>query len=103
MQAVAGVVCFAQAIFYYRDHFPEHPVLVARDLGRTCKTLMGEIGVSKELRDRIQNHALQDVSSKHYDRYDYLVEKRRALEKWENRVNNVVQATSNVVNLFQRG
>ena len=64
---------------------------------------MGEIGVSKELRDRIQNHALQDVSSKHYDRYDYLVEKRRALEQWENRVNHVEQATSNVVNLFQRG
>jgi len=25
---------------------------------------MSEIGVSKELRDRVQNHALQDVSSK---------------------------------------
>ena len=94
---------FAQAIIYYREHFPDHPVFVARDLRRTCKTLMGEIGVSKELRDRIQNHALQDVSSKHYDRYDYLVEKRRALEQLENRVNNVEQATSNVVNLFQRG
>jgi len=94
---------FAQAIIYYREHFPDHPVFVARDLRRTCKTLMGEIGVSKELRDRIQNHALQDVSSKHYDRYDYLVEKRRALEQWENRVNHVELATSNVVNLFQRG
>jgi integrase len=94
---------FAQAIIYYREHFPDNLVFVARDLRRTCKTLMGEIGVSKELRDRIQNHALQDVSSKHYDRYDYLVEKRRALEQWENRVNHVEQATSNVVNLFQRG
>lgn len=94
---------FAQAIIYYREHFSDNPVFVARDLRRTCKTLMGEIGISKELRDRIQNHALQDVSSKHYDRYDYLVEKRRALEQWENRVNHVKQATSNVVNLFQRG
>ena len=61
---------------------------------------MGEIGVSKELRDRIQNHALQDVSSKHYDRYDYLSEKRKALELWERRINKIEQPQSNVINLF---
>ncbi len=44
---------------------------------------MGEAGISKEIRDRIQNHALNDVSSKHYDRYDYVTEKRKALEVWE--------------------
>ncbi len=94
---------FAQAIIYYREHFPDYPVFVARDLRRTCKTLMGEIGVSKELRDRIQNHALQDVSSKHSDRYDYLTEKRRALETWEDRVNNYQRHQENkVVNLFGR-
>jgi hypothetical protein len=27
-------------------------------------------------------HALQDVSSKHYDRYDYLPEKRQAMQTW---------------------
>lgn len=54
-----------------------------RDLRRTVKTRMGEIGIEKGIRDRIQNHALTDVSSKHYDRYDYLQEKRVALEKWE--------------------
>lgn len=56
--------------------------------------------VSKGLLDRIQNHALQDVSSKHYDRYDYLREKRKALELWERRVNKAEQTTSNVVNIF---
>ncbi|EEQ8730586.1 integrase, partial [Escherichia coli] len=41
--------------------------------------------------------------SKHYDRYDYLPEKRRALEIWEDRVNNYQQQTgNNVVNLFGR-
>ncbi|HFQ9533056.1 TPA: integrase, partial [Escherichia coli] len=40
---------------------------------------------------------------KHYDRYDYLPEKRRALEIWEDRVNNHQQQTgNNVVNLFGR-
>lgn len=54
-----------------------------RDLRRTVKTRMGEIGIEKSIRDRIQNHALNDVSSKHYDRYDYLQEKRAALLVWE--------------------
>jgi integrase len=55
-----------------------------RDLRRTVKTRMGEIGIEKSIRDRIQNHALTDVSPKHYDRYDYLPEKRAAILKWEN-------------------
>ena len=55
---------------------------IARDLRRTFKTLAGKAGVSKELRDRIQNHALKDVSTKHYDRYDYLTEKRDGLKVW---------------------
>lgn len=56
---------------------------VPRDIRRTAKTLMGEIGISKEIRDKLQNHSLQDVSSKHYDRYDYMKEKREAIEIWE--------------------
>lgn len=59
---------------------------VPRDIRRTVKTLAGDAGLTKEIRDRIQNHALNDVSSKHYDRYDYMTEKRRALEQWESRL-----------------
>jgi integrase len=58
------------------------PKLTPRDLRRTVKSRMGEIGISKDIRDRLQNHALHDVSSKHYDRYDYLAEKRTAINKW---------------------
>ena len=89
---------FAQAIGYYREQFPDFPYFVARDIRRTCKTLMGELGISKELRDRIQNHAFQDVSSKHYDRYDYLSEKRVALEKWEAKLNGTM-SYDNVIHL----
>ncbi|WP_236200739.1 tyrosine-type recombinase/integrase [Pseudomonas pseudonitroreducens] len=53
-----------------------------RDLRRTCKTLMGVAGISKDTRDRIQGHAFNDVSSKHYDRYDYFKEKREGLRAW---------------------
>ncbi|KAL0630317.1 hypothetical protein Q9L58_010836, partial [Maublancomyces gigas] len=31
-----------------------------RDIRRTCKTLMGVAGISKEIRDRIQGHAFSD-------------------------------------------
>lgn len=55
----------------------------AADMRRTWKTRAGEAGLSKDARDRVQNHALTDVSSQHYDRYDYLAEKRDALETWE--------------------
>jgi hypothetical protein len=58
---------------------------------------MGELGISKSIRDRLQNHALQDVSSKHYDRYEYMPEKRIALESWERQLNNA--AVSNVIAL----
>lgn len=56
---------------------------VARDLRRTWKTLAGRAGVSKEVRDRIQNHTQSDVSSRHYDRYNYIVEKRAGMATWE--------------------
>nr|WP_256212261.1 site-specific integrase [Nitrosomonas communis] len=53
-----------------------------RDLRRTFKTLTDKAGISKEIRDRLQNHSLQDVSSLHYDKYDYLKEKRAAMNIW---------------------
>lgn len=64
----------------HRDKFTGPFTL--RDLRRTCKTLMGVAGLDKQLRDRIQGHAFNDVSAKHYDRYDYLREKREGLERW---------------------
>ncbi|MFK3970172.1 tyrosine-type recombinase/integrase [Pseudomonas sp. NPDC087358] len=62
------------------DKFSEPFTL--RDIRRTCKTLMGVAGLSKELRDRIQGHAFGDVSSKHYDRHDYFKEKQEGLLRW---------------------
>lgn len=88
---------FSKAISRYREAYPELKSFVARDIRRTCKTLMGALGISKELRDRLQNHALNDVSSKHYDRYSYLPEKRHALEVWEATLNEVTQ--DNVIRL----
>ncbi|CUA87665.1 tyrosine-type recombinase/integrase [Pseudidiomarina woesei] len=54
-----------------------------RDIRRTCKTLMTRHNFStKEIRDRLHNHALDDVSNKHYNRHDYRVEKESLLIDW---------------------
>jgi integrase len=63
---------------------------VPRDLRRTFKTLTGKAGIPKEVRDRLQNHALTDVSSLHYDKYDYLKEKREAMDIWNDYLENIL-------------
>lgn len=69
------------------------PFVTNRDLRRTWKTLAGKAGVSKEIRDRIQNHALQDVSSKSYDRWSYMPEKRAGMKTWNNYVTSLLSRT----------
>ena len=54
-----------------------------RDFRRTWKTEAGAAGVPKDIRDRIQNHALTDVGTRYYDRWSYMPEKRAAMVLWE--------------------
>jgi len=99
---------FIIVIYKFLRANPGFPPFNARDLRRTWKTLAGEAGISKEMRDKLQNHAQRgDVSSRHYDRYDYLVEKRAAMEKWsaylglviEGKVDEIGARTDNVVQI----
>jgi integrase len=53
-----------------------------RDLRRTWKTQAGAAGVTKTDRDLIQNHRAGDVSGRHYDRWEYMPEKRAAVDRW---------------------
>ena len=53
-----------------------------RDLRRTFKTIAGSMRISLEMRNRLQGHALTDVGSVHYDRYEYLNEKQDAMKCW---------------------
>jgi integrase len=64
----------------YRRTGVEH--FVPRDIRRTWKTLAGKAGLTKVERDLIQCHSIGDVSSRHYDRYEYVNEKRQAMERW---------------------
>jgi len=58
------------------------PAFTTRDLRRTFKTLCGQLSLSKEIRDRVQSHKVQDTSSQNYDRFDYADQKRQCLEAW---------------------
>ena len=56
----------------------------AGDFRRTWKTLAGVAGVPKYVRDLLQNHLVgSSVSSKHYDRYEAMPEKRAGVAQWE--------------------
>ena len=75
---------------------------ITRDIRRTWKTLAGKAGIDKQLRDRIQNHALRDVSSKHYDRYDYVKEKRHGLKVWNDYLDLVINPRKKVTHISKK-
>lgn len=80
----------------------EPRLIQVRDLRRTAETMMAAMGISKDLRAQIQSHGLGGVQDRHYDRHDYMQEKRRALEAWEARLNELAErkpAASNVKKL----
>jgi integrase len=67
-----------------------------RDLRRTWKTISGMAGIDKSIRDKIQNHSDKDISSIHYDRHDYLKEKRAAIEVWNDYLKNILEGKPTV-------
>ncbi|MDX6915681.1 integrase arm-type DNA-binding domain-containing protein [Pectobacterium carotovorum] len=68
----------------------EFSAFTPRDIRRTFKTLAGDMGISSELRDIVQNHKRPGVSRKHYDRYDYLKEKREVIALWEEKLKSLL-------------
>ena len=84
---------------------PGFTKFIPKDIRRTVKSRMGEIGISKDIRDRLQNHALHDVSSKHYDRFDYLQPKKDAIEIWNEWLVNTINGEkpkSNIIDITTR-
>ena len=53
------------------------------DFRRTIETKLASLGVSKDHRAQLQSHGLSGVQNKHYDRHDYMPEKRDVLILWE--------------------
>ncbi|MGA7538217.1 MAG: hypothetical protein WBW93_05570 [Steroidobacteraceae bacterium] len=53
-----------------------------RDLRRTAETMLASLGLSGDVRAQLQSHGLGGVQMRHYDRHDYALEKRAAVELW---------------------
>lgn len=53
-----------------------------RDLRRTAETMFAALKVSRDIRAQLLSHGLGGVQNRHYDRHDYALEKRQALERW---------------------
>ena len=60
------------------------------DFRRTLATGLAALGLPREDRLAVLAHAQDDVHAAHYDRYDRLAEKRRALEAWEAHVADLI-------------
>lgn len=77
------------------EHFTVH------DLRRTCRSLLASIGIPSHIAERCLNHKLKGVEGI-YNRYDYLDERREALEKLAGILAPIVDGQPNVVPLISR-
>jgi integrase len=76
---------------------------VNHDLRRTMRTGLSKLRIDADIRELVLAHALKGIT-KVYDRYDYLNEKRHALECWSEYVWNLVQPKpDNVIRLQSSG
>jgi len=83
----------SRTIARYRKRHADVQSFNLQDIRRTVKTVLGAQGVDKQTRDRLQNHAFLDVSSVHYDRYDYFAEKILAINAWDDYLDTILVGT----------
>lgn len=62
-----------------------------RDLRRAFETIATDLGISKEVRARLQSHDLGGVQNRHYNRSEFAIEKKKALAKWESHLKRLAE------------
>jgi len=70
--------------------FDPMPQWGIHDLRRTCATGMAKLGTSESIIGRVLNHAAKGVTSTVYNRYEYLAEKKHALDSWAQHLDGLV-------------
>ena len=79
------------------------PPFDVADLRRTAETMLAGLGISRDHRAVLLSHGLSGVQQAHYDRHDYLEEKRRALVLWEDHLTRLLTGKpANVVPIAKR-
>jgi integrase len=59
------------------------PEFQAKRIRSGVETLLASMGVSQDIRGRLQSHGVSGVQARHYDGHDYMVEKLAALKLLE--------------------
>lgn len=70
-----------------REAAADIPDFQAKRIRSGVETLLASVGVSLEIRGRLQSHGIAGVQARHYDGHDYLGEKRKALETLHKLIN----------------
>ncbi len=65
------------------------PHFTVHDLRRTCRTLLARQGTQGHIAERCLNHKLKGVEGI-YDQYDYLEERKEALDKLATKIHSIV-------------
>lgn len=83
----------SQSMINVRERFQKRGVepFSLHDLRRTCRTGLARLKIAPQIAEAVLNH-LQPGVVRVYDRYDYVPEKREALEKWANHLKTLKDA-----------
>lgn len=66
------------------------------DLRRTARTLMARTGVSSEIAERVLGHSVGGIEGV-YNRHDYLVQKKQALDALAGMIDRIVEPTNDSI------
>jgi len=81
--------CLSMAISRHWQEMGIEEKFTPHDLRRTFRTRLAEIGIDDVVAERLSGHKLQGMLAV-YNRHDYAVEKREALNKWSRRLKQIV-------------
>lgn len=70
-------------------------------LRKTFTTELARLEIPRDLRDRLTNHADSSVDARHYNKHDYVAQKRRALERWDNALRAIIANRATVGNVVE--
>ena len=95
----------AKAILRHREEMGFKERFTPHDLRRTLRTRLAELGIDDVVAERVLGHKLQGIMAI-YNRHGYDNEKRQALERWENKLRQIIgiaeSETSKIIEMRRR-
>ena len=85
-----------------QDSLDPLPHWTLHDLRRTAASGMARLGIAGDHIARVLNHAPRGITARVYDRYEYLPEKRRALETWGSYLESLFRPSDDKVVALRR-